>query len=348
MPARYAVVLLAIALAGCIPDLSGYSLVEPGQDGGPPPGQDAGSGTPNPIDLGVPCPNPHLLIGMVSGSSSTARVLRVDPATRTACRTSALLELQSAFGSRIADVDWHPATGAILGLDEAVLGLDAGGFPVWRHDPFGYGGFGGDWVVVFGSGASARIAVAWTERSSSLETLRLIDASGFATGADIPLPWSRDLIAAHPDGSGRILLASKSGMDVEVYTVGDATTELTTASASPLWTGAINLDAGYRYHLASDLGTQRLVVTHQEGLAFWQVGGPAPTSVIQCPAYCSGFHAAASDPHADNAAYAICTDASGSGKRHLVHLAATCTLVVDGTSLGAHTMQDVALVRAAL
>ena len=88
MPARYAVVLLAIALAGCIPNLSDWSLVEPGQDGGPPPGQDAGSGTPNPIELGVPCPNPHLLVGMISGSGTTARVLRVDPTTRSTRRAS--------------------------------------------------------------------------------------------------------------------------------------------------------------------------------------------------------------------------------------------------------------------
>jgi len=348
MPARYAVVLLAIALAGCIPNLSDWSLVEPGQDGGPPPGQDAGSGTPNPIELGVPCPNPHLLVGMISGSGTTARVLRVDPTTRTACRSSPILELQRAFGSRIADVDWHPDTGAILGLDEAVLALDAEGFPAWRHDPFGYGGVGGDWVAVFGSGASARVAVAWTDGSSSLETLRLLDARGFPTSADISLPSGRDVIAAHPDGSGRILLAPRYGVDVEVYTVGDATTALTTASASQLWTGAIDLEAGYRYHLASDPSTQRLVITHAEGIVFWQVGGPAPNTVISCPSYCSSFHAAAPDPNATGAAYALCSDAGSSGKRHLVHLAGTCTLVVDGTSVGTHTMQDIALVRAAL
>ena len=73
MPARYVVVVLATALAGCIPDLSGWSLLSPGEDGGPLPGQDAGAGTPNPLDLGVPCPSPHLLAGTIQVSSGTAR-----------------------------------------------------------------------------------------------------------------------------------------------------------------------------------------------------------------------------------------------------------------------------------
>lgn len=345
MPARYAVVLLATTLAGCIPDLSAWRLVEPNQDAGPLPGQDAGSGTPNPLDLGVQCPNPHLLV--VMGSGSSARVLRIDPTTRSACRPSPILERQPAFGQSIADVDWHPDTGAILGLEEAVLGLDAEGFPAWRHDPFGYGGVRGDWVAAFGSGASVRVAVAWTDGWASLQKLRLLDANGFQTSADISLPSGRDMIAAHPDGSGRILLAPRYGnTDIEIHTVGDATSALSAASATPLWTSAIDLDAGNRVHLASDLSTRQLVITHQRGLAFWQVGGPAPSAVVDCPAYCASFHAAARDPAAEGAGYAICADAGG--KRHLVHVSASCTLIVDGTSLGSHTMQDVALVRAAL
>lgn len=348
MRARQLVVWIAIALGGCVPDLSGWRIVQEGEP--PAPGQDGGAETPNPIDLGAPCPDPHILVGMLAGSSETARVLRIDPVTDTPCRASAILERQRAFGSTVADVDWHAETGAVLGLSEAVLGLDAEGFPAWRHDPFEYGSLRGDWVAAFGSGADVRVAVAWNRGSSTIDTLRLLDARGRETSADIELPVGTALIAAHPDGSGRLLMPARWGAEVNAYAVTDATTALGSADASPLWTGGVDLpaSAGYRKHMASDVATGRLVVTHEDGLAFWQLGGAPPAGVVGCTSYCASFHAAAPDPSASDAAYAICA-ASDSSERHLVRVqGASCSLVIDGTALGTQTLQDVALVRAAL
>lgn len=344
-----AIALSAVVLAGCIPDLSGYRIVQEGDP--PPPGVDGGAETPNPIDLGEPCPNPHILVGTVVGTSSSARLRRIDPSTNAACRVSPILEEQRAFGFRIADVDWHPETGAVLGLDEAVLGLDAEGFPAWRHDPFDYGRFGGDWVAVFGTGANARVAVAWVEGASGINKLRLLDTRGIQTSGDIEVQSAAAAIAPHPDGTARLVMPTRYGVTLDVYEPTDSTTSLGPGNATPLFpadTEELTRSHGYRVHVASDVAMQRLVITHQYGLVFYQLGGAAPDTVYDCASYCESFHAAAPDPDSPDAAYAICQGA-GSSKRHLVHVAPeSCSLVIDGTSLGTHTLQDVTLVRAEL
>src|SRR5688500_4711028 len=96
--------VLTAMLGGCLPDLSVYSVVRSGEDGGVVPGLDGGTPMPSPIDLGTPCPSPHLLVGSVSGSGEGARVMRIDPATGQLCRATEHLERLRAFGDRVSDV----------------------------------------------------------------------------------------------------------------------------------------------------------------------------------------------------------------------------------------------------
>lgn len=345
---RVAAIASVLLLGGCLPDLSAWEVVAGRADGGNRPGEDAGTGQPNPLDLGPPCPSPHLLLGTIASSSTTARVLRLDPATSAMCRTSELLEVQRAYGSSVADVEWHPETGALLGLSDAVLGLDGEGFPRWRHEPFGYVSFRGEWLAAFGSGSSLRVAVAWSERSSSFDSMLLLDAQGHRTSGDITPPFFGAMIAAHPDGSGRLLIPSRAGADLDVYSVDDASTNVHDSTGTPLWTGGADLPATYgnRTHLATDLSRRLLVITHERGIAFWTAGTSPPADAIACPSYCATFHASAPDP--SDGAYSIC-NASGTSTRHLVRVrSGGCELVIDGTSLGSHRLQDVTLVRAAL
>ncbi|MCZ7687414.1 MAG: hypothetical protein M5U28_55220 [Sandaracinaceae bacterium] len=208
---RVAAIASVLLLGGCLPDLSAWQVVAGRADGGNLPREDGGTGQPNPLDLGPPCPSPHLLLGTIGSSSDAARVLRLDPATGAMCRTSELLEVQRAYGSAISDVEWHAEAGTVLGLSDAVLGLDGEGFPRWRHEPFEYASFRGEWLAAFGSGSSLRVAVAWSERSSSLDSMLLLDAQGHRTSGDITPPFFGAMIAAHPDGSGRLLIPLARG-----------------------------------------------------------------------------------------------------------------------------------------
>ncbi|HEY8432582.1 MAG TPA: hypothetical protein VIL20_29630 [Sandaracinaceae bacterium] len=340
-----AVAIAALVLSGCVPDLSPWKVVAARADGGL--RHDGGGGQPNPLDLGPPCPSPHLAIGTIGLSGHTARLLRIDPGTHARCRTSELVETQRSFGNAIVDLEWHPETGALLGLEDAVLGLDAEGFPRWRYEPFSHAWFGGEWLAVIGSGPALRIVVAWGEYYSNLDAMMLLDGSGHPTSGEIDPPFAGAMIAAHPDGRGELLLPSRGAPNIDVYQVGDDATSLSDGSARPLWEGEVpDLPRTYgsRTHLATDLATQRLVITHERGIAFWTVGSPPPSSAIACPEHCETFHASA--PHPSDGAYAICI---ASGTNHLVHVRASgCELVIDGTSLGTHRMQDVALVRAPL
>ncbi len=339
-------------LGGCVPDLGQWQLVSSGVDGSVP-SYDGGGPGPNPIDRGTPCPNPYLLMGTVTGTSDTAQVIRVDPATGSRCRQTPQVAQQLAFGSAIPDVDWHPSTGEVLGLSDAVIALDDQGFEGWRYQPFGeLTGFSGGWVVGFSSSSGPRIAVAWNESSSSLDSMLLLSADGQVTAPMITPPFFGAMIAVHPDGSGRLLMPSKANANIDVYTVNDSTTSIRPdTDATPLWPGmppSLYDTYGQRTHVGTDLMTQRIAITHQTGVAVWQVGAPAPSSAMTCPSYCDSFQASAPDPNANGGAYSICKQPGGSA-RHLVRLHdGTCDLVIDGTSLGHQTLQDIALVRAAL
>jgi hypothetical protein len=349
MPRRTAIAaLVALALTGCLPDLGRWQIVEgPASDGGVPGVDGGGPRTPVPIELGPPCPNPHLVVGTVTGTSNVGRVLRIDPSTNARCRDSALIESQRAYGDGVLDIDWHPDTGTVLGLMDAVLGLDGEGFPRWRHQETSFEGIQGEWVAAFGQGASTRIAVAWTERSSSIDSMVLLGADGIVRSGMIDPPFFGAAIAAHPDGSARLLIPTRARPLIEVYDVNDLTTRLPDTSTTHLWASGPDLPSMYgnRTHLASDVTTGRLVIAHERGIAFWQLGAPAPATAVACPSLCSRFHAAAIDPSRADGTYAICVG-SGTSSRHLVHLRGSeCSLVIDGTSLSGHTLQDVTLAR---
>lgn len=348
--AAWGLALLAF-VPGCLPELGQWTIAAEGADAGVAPGPDGGTGRqPTPIDLGRPCPSPHLVIGTTSSSSGNARVLRIDPATDTRCRESPALEAQRAFGSAVVDVDWHPDTGTVLGLASAVLALDAEGFPRWRHQEFGYSQFEGEWVAAFGRDASLRIAVAWSSRSTSLDSMVLLGADGVPTSGAINPPFFGMGIAAHPDGSARLIIPTRARALVEVYDVTDATTNLPDTSTTHLWPSGPDLPSMYgnRTHIATDVPTGRVVIAHERGIAHWQLGGAPPSVAHACPTYCGNFHAAAPDPSAADGAYAICVG-TGTSTRHLVRVGpGRCDLVIDGTSMSGQTLQDVALVRASL
>lgn len=344
---RRALSPFVLLLGGCLPDLGVYTVVRPGEDAGLVPGLDAGAPIENPIDLGAPCPNPHLLVGTVSGSGD-ARVLRIDPTSGAYCRASELLELQRAFGSRVSDVDWHPDTGEVLGLSDAVLALDEEGFPAWRYEPFDGMYFGADWIAVFGGeGAALRVAVAWSQSSSGIDRMVLLDASGHATTDEISPPFFAFGIAAAPDGSGRLLVPTRSNEALDLHVVNDATTDLPD-DGTPLYVVDRTMydQYGSREHIATDQASGRVVIARTRGIEHWALGESPPISAVTCTSMCETFSAAAIDPTDDRGAYAIC---SGSGERHLVRVApASCTMLIDGTALGSHTLTDVTLVRAPL
>jgi hypothetical protein len=340
---RWVAILL---LTGCLPDLGLYTIVRAGEDGGVLPGTDGGAPIVNPIDLGEPCPDPHLLIGTVSGSGQGARVMRVDPATRQLCRATEHLERLRAYGDRVSDVEWHRDTGELLGLYDAVLALDEQGFPAWRFEPFSDGYFRGDWVAAFGS--PLRIAVAYSEGSSSLSHMALLDADGELVNYELEPPFFAFAIAAAPDGSNRLLMPSRAGDELDMYSVNDGSTTFPEASAIALYTVTRDMydTYGNREHVSTDLATQRVVVARTTGIEHWSMGDPAPTTAVECPSLCERFQAAAIDPADDRGAFAICHGASDT---HLVRVSPSgCTMVIDGTSLGSHSLTDVTLVRDAL
>jgi len=342
----YALALVfSLLAAGCLPDLDAYTIVARGQDGAPPP-TDGGTGTPNPIDLGAPCGDPHLLVATVTGTSGEARAIRWDVAAGAYCRATPSLERQRAFGWAIRDVDWHPETGDLLGLDDAVVALDDQGFLGWRHQPFDDSAFSGSWVVALGSGPSLRVAAFWTERSSSsLEYGRLLDANGFVTNERFEMPFSHSrIVTAHPSGDGRLLIAS--GGPIFAISVGDGTERLREADGVDLFPGmspSFNDLAGSRNHLDTDVATRRVSMAHDRGVLLWTLGDPPPSSLFTCPSLCESYEIATPGP--GDEVFSIC-DPPGSSDRHLVHMTrGSCELLIDGTSLGSHDLQDVTLVR---
>ena len=341
----YALALVFSLLgAGCLPDLDGYTIVARGGDGSQPLPTDGGAGTPNPIELGAPCGDPHLLLATRTNTSDDARLLRWDVASNAYCRAAPALERQRAFESEILDVDWHPETRDVLGLTNAVVGLDAQGFVGWRHQPFDDSTFRGSWVVALGSGPSLRVAAFWTERSSSsLEYGRLLDANGFVTNERFEMPFSHSrVVAAHPSGDGRILMAS--GGPIFAFTIGDGTERLRDADGEDLFPSmspTFGEMGGTRRHLDTDLATRRVAMTHERGVFLWTLGGPAPTSMFTCPSFCETYSVAT--PGRDSEVFAICDGTDD----HLVRMSAGggCDLLIDGMGLGSHSLQDVVLVR---
>ncbi|HJL15273.1 MAG TPA: hypothetical protein RMH99_06440 [Sandaracinaceae bacterium LLY-WYZ-13_1] len=340
-------ILVALAL-GCGPDLSYWRVVQEGEDAGPPPGQDGGTGTIDPPDLGAPCPNPHVTAVTIAGSSGTARVIRLDPQTGARCRDADLIAVREDFGYAIYDVDWGAGTGTVLGIRDAVLGLGEDGFPAWRAAP-PESGFDGRWVVSLG-GSQNRVAAAWSERSSSnLEYLRLFDSGGHSLGEPIELPFFSAMVSAHPDGSGRLVWASRRG-EIRAVVVSEGIGDIGDEDGEELFAGSADIAddtaLGSRQHLDSDVTTGRMAMTHDAGVAIWAAGGPAPTTAISCPSLCDGYHVAAPDPVSATGAFVICTR---DGDRHLVHAASSgCERWIDGTSLGSRSLQDVTVVHAAL
>lgn len=347
--------LLGLAFAGCYPPLDRYQ-VAPGSgdagpggdfDAGPPlPGQDAGP--PTPLDLGTPCGDPHLLLATMGNTSDTARLLRVDTATSGYCRATPVLEQQEGFGFRVRDVDWRPETHDVLGLENAVLGLDTQGFQAWRHQPFDDGSFGASVVVVLNTSSGLRVGAFWSERSSSsYEFGRLVGSTGEVTNERFELPFGAGrMVSAHPAGDGRLLLANLGG-PIEVYSVDDSTVELNDADGVELFVGSDMLEdmfgVGNRRWIGADVSTGRIAITHDQGAFLWGNGQGAPTSVFSCPAHCDSLSVGVPGP--GNEIYAIC---DGPTADHLVHMnGSSCTMLIDGTSLGTHDLLDLALVREA-
>jgi hypothetical protein len=343
---RLAPLLCIALLSACAPDLSAWRVVPSGVDGGPDPMVDSGMGQPNPPDLGSPCPNPYVAAVTVGSTSEDARILRLDARTGEPCRDAPLISTQPDWGYAIYDVDWGAGTGEVLGIQDAVMALGEDGFPAWRNEPPEMG-FDGSWVVSLG-GPQNRIAAMWAERSSSnLEYMRLFDAEGGTLGGVIELPFFSAMVAAHPDGSGQLIWASRAG-EIRAVPVSEALTSIGDEDGVELFAGSADLrDAfGTRNHLDADIEGRRLAMTHEMGVAIWTVGGPAPASVITCPSHCASYQIAVPDPDSASAAIILCTR---DGERHLVHATSSgCERWVDGTSLGSRSLQDITLVRAAL
>ncbi len=342
--------LLSVAgllLGGCYPDLGAYTIQDPDTDAGfrPPTRTDGGGGTPNPIDLGTPCGDPHLLIATTTDTSGGARLLRWDVGTGGYCRSTPILEQQEGFGYRINDVDWHAQSGDVLGLNNAILGLDDAGFPAWRHQPFDETAFIAGWVLALPSPSGFRVAAFWAERSSSsLEFARLVDVTGAPTNERVRLPFGAvRYVAAHPSGDGRVVMANQGPL--RAYPLNDGFESLSEADGVemfPMLSPDFVDMAGRRNHLDTDLATGRLVMTHADGAFVWSDGAPAPTSTFSCPSFCEALSLGVAGP--GDEVYAICEPPSGPD--HLVVMrAGSCDLLIDGTSLDRHRLQDLALVR---
>lgn len=335
--------LTAVLLTGCPPDLSGYTI-HPGEqvDGGGAPPIDGG-GRPNPIDLGTPCPDPHLVMSArTSSSAGSARLVRFDPSSRTPCRASSVLEVQAAFGTEIADVAGWPGVGEVLALDQAVLALDAEGFPRWRYQPFDEYYFVPAQLAVVPMAGGPRVALLWYEQAGREPSgVLFFDGNGVQRGAIADLPFSHYHFTASPDGSSAILMSPNYG-PVRRFAVTEGTTALREADGTDLF----DIDsAGQFEELDADVASARLAVALTNGVASWTFGGPAPAPMT-CPSYCTSFDDAAVDPTRADSVFAIC---SGNGDRHLVHVTpGGCELMIDGTTLGTRDAVGITLVRTAL
>ena len=301
---------------------------------------------PNPIELGAPCPDPHLVIGTVH--SDDARLVRFDPASRTTCRTSPLLEFAPDYGHAIRDVEWHRDTGLVLGTDDGILGIGPDGFPAWRFALFNYSQFDGDLVFTWGEGAATRIGVFWSDGTSSIDRALFLDRNGNLVSTDnIEPPFFMRVGAGHPDGTARFIGSSLAGENF-VYDLPDSVTEFEdTRDGTPLFAPDPNLSSafGNRAHLATDLVVGAMAMTHLNGVLRWTAGAPAPTSAHTC-GMCTSYVAAVIGP--GNTLYAICHSATS--ERLVVQLdgGSACSLLIDGSGFGSHTISDLTLVHSTL
>lgn len=90
-------------------------------------------------------------------------------------------------------------------------------------------------------------------------------------------------------------------------------------------------------------------MTHAQGVLLWDgVSATPPTALYSCPSLCSNYSFGVAGPAGD--VYAVCTDAAGAGRRHLVHMRGgdACSIVIDGTSFGTRTLNEIVLAHAAL
>lgn len=341
---------LALAFVGCYPDLSGFTVVGANTDAGPRPVQlDRDAGAPIPIDLGTPCGSPHLLIATGGASSGYARLLRYDVSSGALCRQSPSLERQPAFGRGINDVDWSPSTGDLLALEGAILALDAEGFGAWRHEPFQDSRFAPAYVLALPMPAGLRVTAFWSVSSSStLESGRLLDGTGHLITEEIDMPFSSSgMVAAHPSGDGRLLIAHRGG-PISAFTIDDSTTVIRDADGVEIFTGTADMantfSVGSRNHLDADFETRRLAIIHEQGAFLWTDGGAPPTAPFTC-GLCNALLVGVAGP--GDEIYGICTSA-GSSSRLVVHITRSdCQMIVDGSGLAGLTLRDLTLVREA-
>ncbi len=316
---------------------------------------DSDADTDNPIDLGRPCLNPHLLVGLRSDSSSeAARVMRFNLAageTPTSCRDVEALNEQLAFGRNLREVTSLPDGTEIVATATAVIGLDGEGFPDWRWQPWETRDFHQLQVFPVNLPSGLHIGLIHCDDYCNgwgwLGLVILDIAGNLVTAIDeegLPeIYWGLAVAGPHPDGSANVVLGDESAAP-HFFPITESTTEM--SGEGTVLDANLDYDGlNYLLKIEVDLATGRLLEVYEHGIVLWQ--GSTDLRPLQCDE-CSDFLAAAFDPFGERSVYAVCTWDETRAESLVRVSDFGCDLLVDGTLHGDHTMVDVTLVRGEL
>lgn len=309
----------------------------------------------NPMDRGIPCGDPHLLVALDAEQSSyVSRLLRYNLSTGvppSLCRDARTVTDQRSFGYGMESVTALPDGTEIVAASNGVMALDSEGFPRWRWQRWDTRDFHKFEIFPINFASGPHIGVLYCDDycSSDLLGLVILDQHGNEVAdVDTSALFTWDLVtgAPHPDGSARIILADTSETPM-VFPVDESTTALDEPDGEELAT-AFELDGyGILRSMEVDTTRQRVVAVYQRGVEMWRLGAPIPLEPVTCE-QCEEYHAAAIDPLSDTAVYALCTYVEERDPS-LVRLSEFgCERVIDPSVYGNHQLVDVTLVRGSL
>ena len=305
------------------------------------PGEDAGPRTPAEPDFGTPCTDPHVAMTVQDRSSTgVGQIRRFQLPSLEPCRESALARAHASFGSEVYSITGLPDGTEAVGVNDAVLRLDAEGFPLWRQQLDRGGAFHPLELFVVAVGGADRIAAAYWGSSTTATGMLLLDLDGAVVHEWTEGFSGANSFAADPATPGSVLV-SRYG-DIQTTPLDTATTRL--ADGPELLPRSAT--HGSLITIDTDPTTGRAVIAYQMGVADFTPGGTL-RGPVTCATPCNGFHAATWDPTDSDAVLALCIDADAGRTRHLVRApldGSACELAFDGTFLDNGLPTEIAIV----
>ncbi len=311
----------------------------------------------NPIDRGVACDNPHLLVALSAGQSSgLSRLLRFNLSTTvppSLCRETPVMTDQPAWGSNLYSVIGLHDGAEVIAVSRSIIMLDDEGFPRWRWQRWDDADFGILRLFPVYLPTGEHIAALHCHIQCHYEDYGgpiILDRNGNeVTYINSEGVSSWDLVAGapYPDNSQSKIILADTGYPPLVFDVDESTTALDDSEGVVLADG-LDLDGhGTLQDFISDPPTRRVIAVYRDGVVMWRLGEPVSLTPTTC-AECEHYHAVAIDPNGEDSAYVVCTYFD-ERKPSLVRMSEFgCDRVIDPSVYGNHYVEDVTLVRGAI